>query len=74
MGGTDAERLAAEPVQYTPAIDAISYTVGIESITFGDEALPLPEKVAAIADTGTTLAFIPQTVFDGFKKVRRTLL
>lgn len=73
VGGTDAERLAAGPVQYTPSIDPNSYVVSMEAVTVGDESLPMPEKAVALPDTGTTLAFFPKTVFDAFQKVRCTL-
>lgn len=70
VGGTDAERLAAGPVQYTPSIEPNSYVVSMEAVTVGDESLPMPEKAVALPDTGTTLAFFPKTVFDAFQKVR----
>jgi hypothetical protein len=69
VGGADAERLAAGPVQYTPALVPEAYVVGIESATLGDEPLPLPEKAKAIVDTGTTLIYVPISVFDAIQKV-----
>ena len=74
VGGTDAERLAAGPVQYTPAIDPNSYVIGIESITVGDEPLPMPEDGVALPDTGTTQALIPHSVFDAFQKVSEKIV
>jgi hypothetical protein len=64
LGGYDSSAAAAPPV-YTPLVDSAFYEVAVSDLAIGGTSLGLSPSTYGdmILDTGTTLSFVPETVF-----------
>lgn len=74
VGGTDARlRAPGTEVTYTPmGPKPDSYDIRVTGASLGEVPLPVPEGALAHVDTGTSFCYVPQGVFDAFRKAMQT--